>query len=49
LFHCRDALNGQHTRHYRVTSYKLIRADLNADVIAWLREYQRAPLASEED
>jgi len=29
-----DALNGQHTRQYRVTSYKLIRADQYADVIA---------------
>jgi len=35
-------------RQYAVTSYKLIRADQYADVIAWLQEYQRAHVAQGE-
>ncbi len=44
-----QALFGAMYRQYGVTSYKLIRADQYADVIAWLREYQRAHLAHGED
>ncbi len=44
-----QALFGAMYRQYGVTSYKLIRADQYADVIAWLREYQRAHLARGED
>jgi len=44
-----QALFGAMYRQYGVTSYKLIRADQYADVIAWLREYQRAHLALGED
>lgn len=44
-----QALFGAMYRQYGVTSYKLIRAEQYADVIAWLREYQQAHLASGED
>jgi len=43
-----QALFGAMYRQYAVTSYKLIRADQFADVIAWLQEYQRAHLAQGE-
>jgi hypothetical protein len=44
-----QALFGAMYRQYAVTSYKLIRADQYADVIAWLQEYQRAHVAQEEE
>lgn len=44
-----QALFGAMYRQYGVTSYKLIRADQYADVIAWLKEYQRARLGGEEE
>jgi len=43
-----QALFGAMYRQYAVTSYKLIRADQYADVIAWLQEYQRAHVAQGE-